>query len=136
MLKPIAVWNPEKEIWEKENPSSSKQWVLFSATFPTSGMMRGGKLFPLPQLVPLTVETESSSTPTPDENFHTPDTAPDAPNRGSNTRSKPAGLGNQVRQLDDSLVRTPNASADQVMVLGEQAGEPVCSCSCVCRENK
>lgn len=34
------------------------------------------------------------------ELFHTPDTAPDAPNTGSNTRSKPAGLGNQVRELD------------------------------------
>ncbi len=99
MLKPIAVWNPEKEIWEKENPSSSKQWVLFSATFPTSGMMRGGKLFPLPQSVPPTAETESSSTPIPEECFHTPDTAPDAPNKGSNTRSKPAGLGNQVKEL-------------------------------------
>lgn len=73
MLKPIAVWNPEKEIWEKENPSSSKQWVLFSATFPTSGMMRGGKLFPLPQSVPPTAETESSSTPIPEECFHTPE---------------------------------------------------------------
>lgn len=104
MLKPIAVWNPEKEIWEKENPLSSKQWVLFSATFPTSGMMRGGKLFPLPQSVPPTAETESSSTPIPEECFHTPDTAPDAPNKGSNTRSKPAGLGNQVKELGESLV--------------------------------
>lgn len=33
------------------------------------------------------------------ELFHTPDTAPDAPNKGSNTRSKPAGLGNQVAEL-------------------------------------
>lgn len=110
MLKPIAVWNPEKEIWEKENPLSSKQWVLFSATFPTSGMMRGGKLFPLPQSVPPTAETESSSTPIPEECFRTPDTAPDAPNKGSNTRSKPAGLGNQVKELGESLMLTPNAS--------------------------
>ena len=40
--------------------------------------------------------------PTPDEGlifFHTPDTMPDAPNSGSNTRSKPPGLGNQVAML-------------------------------------
>ena len=50
------------------------------------------------------------------ELFHTPDTMPDAPNKGSNTRSKPAGLGNQVRELheqgllplfDDELLPTP-----------------------------
>lgn len=33
------------------------------------------------------------------ELFHTPDTMPDAPNKGSNTRSKPAGVGNQVKEL-------------------------------------
>lgn len=52
------------------------------------------------------------------ELFHTPDTMPDAPNKGSNTRSKPAGLGNQVRELkelgllpdfDDDLLPTPSA---------------------------
>jgi len=50
------------------------------------------------------------------ELFHTPDTMPDAPNMGSNTRSKPAGLGNQVRELheqgllplfDEDLLPTP-----------------------------
>lgn len=52
------------------------------------------------------------------ELFHTPDTMPDAPNKGSNTRSKPAGLGNRVRELkelgllpdfDDDLLPTPSA---------------------------
>lgn len=47
------------------------------------------------------------------ELFHTPDTMPDAPNKGSNTRSKPAGVGNQVKELpapddgDESLLPTP-----------------------------
>lgn len=36
---------------------------------------------------------------------------PDAPNKGSNTRSKPAGLGNQVAELDRlGLLPTPSAS--------------------------
>lgn len=52
------------------------------------------------------------------ELFHTPDTMPDAPNKGSNTRSKPAGLGNQVRELleqgllplfDEDLLPTPTS---------------------------
>jgi hypothetical protein len=42
--------------------------------------------------------------------FHTPDTMPDAPNMGSNTRSKPAGVGNQVAELDRlGLLPTPSA---------------------------
>ena len=40
-----------------------EHWGLFSATFPTSGMMRGGKLFPLPLLAHRTDGNESSSSP-------------------------------------------------------------------------
>ena len=110
MLKPIAVWNPEKEIWEKENPSSSKQWVLFSATFPTSGMMRGGKLFPLPQSVPPTAETESSSTPIPEECFHTPEPLL--------TRHSPglAAMSFHLRS-DDDLVRQDGEVAEEDVLL-------------------
>ena len=38
------------------------------------------------------------------ELLHTPDTASEAPNAGSNTRSKPAGLGNQVKALKNGGV--------------------------------
>jgi hypothetical protein len=37
-----------------------EHWGLFSATFPTSGMMRDGKLFPLPAQAHRTVESEFS----------------------------------------------------------------------------
>ena len=42
-----------------------EHWGLFSATFPTSGMMRGGKLFPLPLLAHRTDVSAYSSLPTP-----------------------------------------------------------------------
>lgn len=42
-----------------------------------------------------------ASMPKPPALFDTPDTAPDAPNTGSNRKSQPAGLGNQVRALKD-----------------------------------
>lgn len=42
-----------------------EHWGLFSATFPTSGMMRGGKLFPLPLLAHRTDENEFSLLRTP-----------------------------------------------------------------------
>ena len=114
MPKLIAVWNPSREMWqqEKKKGSSSGQWVPFSATFPTSGMMRGGRLSALPLSALPTAENGSSSSP-PLEMFHTPDTAPDAPNKGSNTRSKPAGLGNQVKELTDPLLRTPQAAVTE-----------------------
>ena len=39
-------------------------------------------------------------------NWHTPDTMPDAPNKNSNTRSKPPGLGNQAQSM---MWATPEA---------------------------
>jgi hypothetical protein len=39
--------------------------------------------------------------------WHTPDTMPDAPNKNSNTRSKPPGLGNQAQTW-----LTPSANED------------------------
>lgn len=61
------------------------------------------------------------------ELFHTPDTAPDAPNSGSNTRSKPAGVGNQVRELfpgppDGELLPTPTSSQGRNETSGRQPG--------------
>tara|TARA_R110000824_G_scaffold34474_2_gene109278 strand:+ start:373 stop:789 length:417 start_codon:yes stop_codon:yes gene_type:complete len=42
-----------------------EEWETFSETFPPSGMMRSGALFPLPQWVLPTSEKGSSSWPTP-----------------------------------------------------------------------
>ena len=64
--QPIAMWNPARGVWEipMEN-ILCEHWGLFSATFPTSGMMRGGKLFPLPLLAHRTDVSAYSSLPTP-----------------------------------------------------------------------
>jgi hypothetical protein len=99
-------WNPATQLWETEQADLfSGQQEPFSETWPTSGMTRNGQLLPLPTSAPPTVGSECSSLPTGAEMFHTPDTMPDAPNKGSNTKSKPAGLGNQVM----SLLPTPVA---------------------------
>ena len=64
--QPIAMWNPARGVWEipMEN-ILCEHWGLFSATFPTSGMMRDGKLFPLPLLAHPTDENEFSLLRTP-----------------------------------------------------------------------
>ena len=46
-----------------------------------------------------------------DNNWHTPDTMPDAPNSGSNTRSKPAGIGNQAREWMTPKAHEPGFNA-------------------------
>lgn len=48
----------------------------------------------------------NGSSSSPGRVFDTPDTMPDAPNSGSNRKSQPAGLGNQVK----ALLRTPCAA--------------------------
>lgn len=45
------------------------------------------------------------------DNWHTPDTMPDAPNSGSNTKSKPPGLGNQSRQWMTPKAHEPGRTA-------------------------
>ena len=64
--QPTAMWNPARGVWEipREN-ILCEHLGLFSATFPTSGMMRDGKLFPLPLLAHHTDVNGYSSLPTP-----------------------------------------------------------------------
>jgi hypothetical protein len=89
-------WNPATQLWETEQADLfSGQQEPFSETWPTSGMTQSGRLFPLPQSAHPIAGNGFSSL----ELLHTPDTMPDAPNTGSNTKSKPAGLGNQVIAL-------------------------------------
>ena len=60
--------------------------------------MSDGQAFELPTLVPPTTASDCSSSRPPTV-FSTPDTMPDAPNSGSNMRTRPPGLGNQVKTL-------------------------------------
>ena len=62
----IASWNPARGVWEIPTVNIlCEHWGLFSATFPTSGMMLDGKLFLLPLLGHRTDVNEFSSLPTP-----------------------------------------------------------------------
>ena len=80
----------------------------FSGTFPKWGSMSGGVLFerrtPEPRIVAnvfsslLMRDAPPGTTPR-GKMFSTPDTAPEAPNSGSNRRSHPSGLGNQAVAL-------------------------------------
>ena len=97
MPQHIATWNPTTQLWETDQIYLfSGRSEPYSATFPTSGMTRSGRLLPLPMSGHRIGGNECSSSLV---LFHTPYTMPDAPNAGSNTRSKPAGLGNQVAAL-------------------------------------
>jgi len=103
MSSPVT-WNPVRQLWETEQADLfSGQQEPFSETWPTSGMTRSGRLLPLPMSGHRIGGNEYSSL----ELLHTPDTMPDAPNKGSNTKSKPAGLGNQVSEI--ALLGTPQA---------------------------
>lgn len=64
--QPTAMWNPARGVWEIPTVNIlCEHWGLFSETFPTSGMMLGGKLFRLPLLGHHTDETEYSLLRTP-----------------------------------------------------------------------
>lgn len=102
MSSPVT-WNPVRQLWETEQADLfSGRQEPYSETFPTSGMTRSGRLLPLPAWAPPIDGNGFSSL----ELLHTPDTMPDAPNKGSNTKSKPAGLGNQVIEI--ALLPTPD----------------------------
>ena len=60
--------------------------------------MSDGQAYELPTSELPTTENAYSSSRRPTV-FATPDTMPDAPNSGSNMRTRPSGLGNQVRTL-------------------------------------
>jgi hypothetical protein len=67
--EPTAQWNPETQLWEGlQADLFSEQPVPFSETWPTSGMTRSGRLFPLPASAHPTNASECSSSqllPTP-----------------------------------------------------------------------
>ena len=67
MLQHIAQWNPATQLWETDQIDLfSGLSEPFSATFPTSGMTRGGRLLPLPASAhPIGGNECSSLLPTP-----------------------------------------------------------------------
>ena len=61
MQKRTATWNPARDAWETNGGGLFCEHLdVYSETWPTSGMTRGGVAYELPTLAPPTDVTESS----------------------------------------------------------------------------
>lgn len=63
MPKPLAKWNPARDVWETQTGQTSlfcEHSDVYSETFPTSGTMRDGVVYQLPEWVPPTGDSEFS----------------------------------------------------------------------------
>ena len=93
MLKPLASWNSQLQVWITEKESLfSEHLELFQAVFPKSGMTAAGRLFELQTQGRLTNESESLSSPT----LPTP--------RASEPGSTSAGYGDSLNDVTNRLV--------------------------------
>ena len=64
MQPPIANWNPARGVWETTTKALyCEHSELYSATWPTSGSMRNGSVFPHPTSAPRTKGKGASSQP-------------------------------------------------------------------------
>ena len=73
----LAWYDPESSCWRTSLPLLAQMMGLtsppFSGSWPRSGMMVGGTVYPLPPLAPLTAAIDGSSSallPTPSANDH------------------------------------------------------------------
>jgi hypothetical protein len=68
--KLIATWNPARGAWEKDEPNLLCEHLeLFSETWPSSGMTRGGQAYELPTPVHLIIDLGSSSSHIPEDSM-------------------------------------------------------------------
>jgi hypothetical protein len=86
----IATWNPARGVWETTELAFCGHSVPYSATWPASGMTRGGEAFELPTSAPHTPDSACSSSP----NLPTPRVAASRTSRGAalapDSRSSPS----------------------------------------------
>jgi DNA (cytosine-5)-methyltransferase 1 len=61
--KPIATWNPVRDVWETGQACIFGHWAEFSETWPASGTTRRGTALPLPASAHPTADTGCSSLP-------------------------------------------------------------------------
>lgn len=93
MLKPLASWNSQLQVWITEKESLfSEHSELFQEVFPKSGITVGGQLFELRTQGRLTNESESLSSPI----LPTP--------RASEPGSTSAGYGDSLNDVTNRLV--------------------------------
>lgn len=66
-IQPIAAWNCARGVWEAPGTESllCEHSDVYSQTWPTSGMTRGGVAYALPTSAHPTADTASSLLPTP-----------------------------------------------------------------------
>ena len=93
MPQPIATWNPARDVWETDLGSLlCEHSVVFSETFPTSGMTVAGTAYELPTSAHHTADPASSLLPTPEANT--------ASNGGSQHPNKRRAGGHSVNLQD------------------------------------
>ena len=63
-VQPLASWNPTRGFWELPQLDLFGQQEQFWETWPTSGWMQSGSVYPLPQSAHPTPDSGSSSSPT------------------------------------------------------------------------
>lgn len=69
-MEHLVWWNPSRDCWESEQMDLfSEQPVVWSETWPQSGMTRNGVLLALPTSAPLTSESACSLLATPQANL-------------------------------------------------------------------
>ena len=61
--QPLATWNPASSAWETTDAHLCGHSVVYSETWPSSGMTRRGVAYALPTLALPTDGSESSSSP-------------------------------------------------------------------------
>lgn len=105
MPEPIAEWNPARSVWETGQGQLCGHSDVFSETWPTAGMTRGGVAYALPMWAPRTPDIESSSL------LKTP-TAQLAINGGSQhpDKRKAGGHGPTLADEIEHLLPTPRAT--------------------------
>ena len=100
--QPLATWNRATGVWETEARSLCGHSVLFSQTWPTSGMTLRGVAYELPTWVPPTAGSGCSSSPglllaTPRAQHGEP--------RNQNVWERPL---DQPQNLENQLARLPS----------------------------
>jgi len=99
---PLAQYDRDERCWKTSEATSLWALKMSSLTLPPWGCLRDGELYELPTRERPTIEPGYSLL------LSTPDTMPEAPNSGSNRRSHPSGLLNQVVS---AVLPTPRATA-------------------------
>lgn len=61
--QPLAIWKPTRGVWESPQLDLFGQRVPWWETWPTSGWMRHGLVYPLPRSAHPTPDSGSSSSP-------------------------------------------------------------------------